>query len=84
MSSQIEDICAPGAREIGVVFVNEPSRMVLGGLWLEDIARMRIKPEPEVWHVNVYRKPGKNPTVGTVRGNRGVVDGPAGHLLRQG
>ena len=41
MSSQIADTCAPGAEEVGVLFPNEPGRIRLGGLWPEDLARMR-------------------------------------------
>lgn len=42
MSSQVKDICAPDVRDSGVVYVDEPGRVRLGGLWLEDIARMRV------------------------------------------
>ena len=47
-SSQTAGICAPGARKVGVVFLNEPSRIKLGGLWPEDIARLQREEGNEV------------------------------------
>ncbi|MFO7619167.1 MAG: hypothetical protein R6W91_05875 [Thermoplasmata archaeon] len=47
-SSQVADICAPGVRKSGVVYLNEPSRIKLGGLWPEDIARLQREEGNEV------------------------------------